>query len=127
MASIKRFESNTSIYIYMLSYYLNSITTAGLPLFWGHPQNQFVNNNDKVTFNCFANGSDSVIITWEKDRRSYTSGVTQVTYSNGVSSSLTLNRARVADSGKYRCRATNADKKYATSNEAELLNKLYYS
>ncbi|XP_065918194.1 contactin-3-like isoform X2 [Dysidea avara] len=102
----------------------NSITltvSAGLPLFWRYPQNQFVNNNDKVTFDCFVNGSDSLTITWEKDRRSYTSGVTQVTHSNGVSSSLTLNRARVADSGKYRCRATNADGNSVTSNEAELL------
>ena len=57
-----------------------------------------------MTFDCFANGSNSVVITWEKDGRSYTSGVTQI-YSNGVSSSLTLNRATVADSGKYRCRA----------------------
>ena len=80
-----------------------------------------------MTFDCFVNGSDSLTITWEKDRRSYTSGVTQVTHSNGVSSSLTLNRARVADSGKYRCRATNADGNSVTSNEAELLSKLHYS
>ncbi|XP_065918156.1 contactin-3-like isoform X3 [Dysidea avara] len=95
---------------------------VGLPLFWRHPRNKFVNNNDKVIFDCFANGSDSLTIKWEKDRRSYTLGVTQVTtHSNGVSSSLTLNRATVADSGKYRCRATNSDKKSVTSNEAELL------
>ena len=75
-----------------------------------------------MIFECFANGTDSLTITWEKDRRSYTSGVTQVTrYSNGVSSSLTLNRATVADSGKYRCRATNVDGANSTSYEAELL------
>ena len=98
---------------------------ADPPLFWGHPQNQSVNNNDEVTFECFANGSDSVTITWEKDRRSYTSGVTQVTHSNGVSSSLTLKRARMANSGKYRCIATNVDGGNATSNEAELISKLH--
>ena len=99
---------------------------AGLPLVWRHPQNQFVNNNDKVTFECFANGSDSLTITWEKDRRSFTSGVTQVTtHSIGVSSGLTLYRARVADSGKYRCRATNVDGNSSTSTEAELISKLH--
>ena len=90
----------------------------------GHPQNQFVNNNDNAAFECFVNGSDSLNITWEKDRKLYTLGDTNVTtYSNGVSSSLTLNRATVADSGKYRCNATNVDGKSATSYEAELLSK----
>ena len=103
------------------------IATAGLPLFWRHPQNQFVNNNDKVIFDCFANGSDSLNITWEKDRRSFTSDVTQVTtHSNGVSSSLTLDRTTVADSGKYQCRATDVDRNSVTSNEGELLSKLYH-
>ena len=65
------------------------------------------------------------MFTWEKDRQLYTSGVTEVTtHSNGVSSSLTLNRARVADSGKYRCNATNVDGNSSTSNEAELISKL---
>ena len=70
---------------------------------------------------CFANGSDLLNIRWEKDGVSYSSGVTQ-THSNGVSSSLTLNRATIADSGKYRCRATNADENTAISNEAELIS-----
>lgn len=75
-------------------------------------------------FDCFANGSDSLTISWEKDGKSYTSGVSQVTkHSNGMSSSLTLNKATVAVSGKYRCRATNNDGKSATSEEAELLSK----
>ena len=104
-------------------YCYDFITTAGRPLFWKHPQDDFVNNNDEVTFECFANGSDSLTITWEKDRRSYTLGVTKVTaHNNGISSSLTLNRATVADSGKYRCRATNVDGGSTTSNEGELLS-----
>ena len=92
-----------------------------MPLFWRYPQDQIINNNEKATFECFANGSVTVTITWEKDRRSYSSGVTQ-THSNGVSSSLTLNRTIVADSGKYRCRATNVDGDIAFSNEAELIS-----
>jgi len=96
-------------------------------LFWGHLQNQFINNNGKAIFECFANGSDKLTITWEKDRRSYTSGVTQVTtLSNGVSSSLTVNRAKVADSGKYRCRATNTDRNSTTSEEAELISRSFH-
>jgi len=92
-------------------------------VFWRHPQNQFVNNNDRVIIECFANGSDTLNITWEKDRRSNSSGVTQVTtHSNGVSSNLTLNRATVTDSGKYRCRATNSYGNSSTSNEAELIS-----
>jgi len=79
-------------------------------------------NNTEVTFHCFANGSNSHIsIAWEKDRRSYSSGATQ-THSNGVSSSLTLNRATVVDSGKYRCRATNVDGNSSTSSEGELIS-----
>ena len=77
---------------------------AGLPVFWRHPQNHFVN------------------------RRLYTSGVTQVTtHSNGVSSSLILNTTTVANSGKYRCRATSTDGDSATSNEAELLSLSFCS
>ena len=83
-----------------------------------------------MTFDCFANGSDSLTITWEKDGRSYTSGVTEVTtLSNGVNSSLTLSIARVSNSGKYRCRATNVDGNSTTSMEAELLSmcSVYFS
>ena len=80
-----------------------------------------------MTFECFANGSDSLTITWEKDRKSYTSDVTQVTtHSNGVSSSLILNRATVADSGKYQCRATNADGISAKSIQAELISIFFH-
>ena len=76
-----------------------------------------------MTFECFANGSDSLNITWEKNRISYISRGTQVTtHSNGVSSSLTLNRTTVVDSGKYWCKATNVDGNNATSNGAELLS-----
>jgi len=120
-----------AVFMYIRNYYYDSITTAGLPIFQKHPQDQFVHQNDKVTFECFANGSDSLTITWEKDRTSYTSGVTQVTtyittQRNGVSSSLTLNGARITDSGNYRCKATNVDLISGTSEEAKLLSKLCY-
>jgi len=98
------------------------MTTGGPQLFFKHPQNHFIYYNGSATFQCFANSSNTTItITWEKDKRSYSSGVAQ-RHSNGVSSSLTLNRATVTDSGKYRCRATNVDGNSSTSNEAELLS-----
>ena len=114
-----------NLYVCILCVFLS----AGLAVFWSHPQNQFVNNNERVMFECFANASNATIdISWEKDRRSYTSGVTQVTtHSNGVSSSLTLNRATVADSGKYRCRATNVDRDSAVSNEGDLISLSFCS
>ena len=100
------------------------IALAGLPVFWRHPHSKIVYNNNEVTFECYANASNATItITWEKDRRLYTSGFTQVTtHSNGMSSSVTLSRATVANSGMYRCRANNSYGDSTTSNEAELLS-----
>ena len=90
-----------------------------------NPLIQIINDSQKAIFECFVNGSNSsLIITWEKDRKHYTSGNTEnIIHSNGVSSTLTLNEAKVEDSGKYRCRATNVDGRSTTSNEAELISK----
>ena len=125
-----RYDRWTNGQLFSLIYKLHVICfaefiTAGLPVFLKDPQNQYINNNDKAKFECFANGSNAtIIITWEKDRGSYTSGVIQdTTHSNGVSSSLTLNKAKVTDSGKYRCRATDVDGNSTTSMEAELLSR----
>jgi len=86
---------------------------------------QIVTDGQNAIFECFANGSNSsLIITWEKDEKHYTSGNTEnIIHSNGVSSTLTLNKATVEDSGKYRCNATNVDGRSTTSNEAELISK----
>ena len=89
-----------------------------------HPLTQIVNNSEKVTFECFVNGNNNLIITWERDGNQYTSGrIENIVRNDGVNSSLTLNRAMVDDSGKYRCRATNVEGMSATSNEAELISK----
>ena len=89
-----------------------------------HPVLQVVNNSEKVTFECLVNGSNNLTVTWERDRNQYTSGrIKNKVHDDGVNSSLTLNKAMVIDSGKYRCRATNVDGKSATSNEAELISK----
>ena len=98
-------------------------------MFKRHPESHFVEFNRKVTFECFVSGSNSsLIITWEKDGMKHNSNsVENTTHSNGVSSSLTIDRARMRDSGKYRCRATNVNGKSAVSTEAELISKLFYS
>ena len=89
-----------------------------------HPLTQTVNNSQTVTFECFVSGSNNLTVTWERDGNQYTSGnIETKVHNDGVNSSLTLNRATVDDSGKYRCRVTNVDGKNATSNEAELISK----
>ena len=95
---------------------------AGSLMFRRHPQNQFVNNNNKVVFECFANGSDSVNITWLKNGASLSRGNIMA---SDHGSKLAINRARVSDSGKYQCRATNADGDSTTSNEAELISNVH--
>ena len=91
-----------------------------------HPQDQIVIYNQKVTFECFVNKSSNLLtITWEKNGEQYNSGsVVNTTHSNGVSSSLTINRVTVKDSGKYSCRATNVNGNSTVSTEAELISKL---
>jgi len=93
-----------------------------------HPQDQFINNEQTATFECFANGSNNLLTAvWEKDRKLYTSGIINIaTHSNGVGSTLVLNRAMVNDSGKYRCRVTNFDRNTTNSNEAELISKFVF-
>ena len=99
-------------------------TTAGLPVIKKHPLTQIVNNSEKVTFECFVNGSNNLTVTWERDgNQSPLENIKNIVHNDGVNSSLTLNRATVDDSGKYRCRATNVDGMSATSNEAELISK----
>ena len=85
---------------------------------------QVVNNSEKVTFECFVSGSNNLTVTWEKDGNQHTSGsIKNIIHNDGVNSSLTLNRATVDDSGKYRCRVTNVDGNSTTSNGAELISK----
>ena len=62
---------------------------------------------------------------WQKDGRSLRNRNVKthnVNTNNGTISNLTLDRATVKDSGKYRCKATNADDDSITSVEAELIS-----
>ena len=100
-------------------------TLVGLPVIQTDPMIQIVKFNEKVKFECFVSGSSSTLtVTWERNRKKNTLGnIRNVINSNGVNSSLTIHKARVSHSGKYRCKATNADGKSAVSNEAELISK----
>ena len=99
-------------------------------MFWRHPSDQIVDNHQTATFECFVNGSDSINVIWEKNGGVFSSGNKNVTIhnsTNGVVSSLTLDRAVEGNSGKYRCKATNADDGSTVSMEAELIsNDLSY-
>ena len=75
-----------------------------------------------MVFECFADGSDLIDITWLKNSAPFKRGNLKT---NGHGSKLTINRTREADSGKYQCRATNADGDNATSDEAELISKVF--
>ena len=98
--------------------------TAGLPLIQRHPQNQFVNNSQKATFECFVNGSNSTLdIIWQRNKKRYNSGnLKNTVLRNGARNILTIESATTNDDGKYRCRATNVNKKSALSNEADLIS-----
>ena len=96
------------------------VLKAGNLRFEQSPLNQTIYENSSATFVCIVNGSkDSINVTWEKDRIMYTEN--NASYSDGVSN-LTLNRATVADGGKYRCKATNVDGASSISIEAELIS-----
>ena len=60
---------------------------------------------------------------WQKDGKSLSNrNVKTQKINNGTTSNLTLDRATVKDGGKYRCKATNADRANIVSLEAELIS-----
>ena len=108
----------------ILFYYFGLfLTTAGTPVIWRDPLDQIINNNVTATFECFANGSKSISIVWQKDGSKNISGNEDVkVFANGSSYSLILYRATVKDSGKYKCIAVNKDGDSAMSKEAKLIS-----
>ena len=99
-------------------------------LFTTHPQDQFIHINEDAMFECVANGSESLTISWtrndghnniiSKSRFKISNEITN----DGRRSILKVKKAKIADSGFYRCIATNADNKIALSNQVELLSKI---
>ena len=99
------------------------LTTAGSLFFLKHPSNQIININHTATFECLVNGSNTATIKWQKDRRLLSNrNVKTYKANNRTTSNLTLDRATVKDSGKYQCKATNADNDDILSLEAELIS-----
>ena len=103
--------------------YVSVFTTVGSLSFLKHPSNQIININQTATFECYVIGSNTITIKWQKDGRSLgNKNVKTNKVNNGTTSNLTLDRATVKDSGKYRCKATNADDDSILSLEAELIS-----
>ena len=102
----------------------DNFTIATSSVFTTHPQDQFINNKEVAVFECAANGSDTLMITWTKNdeliRNSYLNNITH----SGKKSILKIKKATVYDSGVYWCIATNADNEVVISKPAELLSKI---
>ena len=104
------------------------LTIAGSLSFLKHPSNQIININQTAVFECLVIGSDTITIKWQKDGRSLSNrNVKTYKTNNRTASNLTLDRATVKDSGKYQCKATNADKNSILTLEAELISTLLSS
>ena len=101
---------------------------ATTSLFTTHPQYQFIHINEDAIFECVANGSEPLTISWtrndgyniSKSRFKISSEITN----GGRRSILKVKKSRITDSGFYQCIATNADNKIALSKQAELLSKI---
>ena len=93
-------------------------------MFTTHPQDQFIYNKEVAVFECAANGSDTLMITWIKnDELIQNSSLYEITHS-WKKSILKIKKATVDSSGVYLCIATNADNEVVISKPAELLSKI---
>ena len=100
------------------------ISLATSSVFTTHPQDQFIYNKEVAVFECAANGSDTLMITWTKNNELIQNiPLINITHS-GKKSILKIKKATVYDSGVYRCIATNTDNEIVISNPAQLLSTL---
>ena len=75
-------------------------------------------------FECAANGSESLMISWIRNDETTHILDSHFYISNDTRKSvLEVNNATVDDSGIYKCIATNADNETVVSEPAELLSK----
>ena len=97
-------------------------------LFTTHPQDQFIHINEDAMFECAANGSESLTINWTRndghDISKSRFKISNKIINGGRRSILKVKKSRIADSGFYRCIATNTDNKIVSSKQAELLSKI---
>ena len=83
-------------------------------MFVTHPQNQFIHINEDAVFECVANGSESLTISWKSTSNVKTSSRLKISSeitNGGERSILKVKKSRIA----------NADNKVVSSNQAELL------
>ena len=73
-------------------------------------------------FECAANGSESLMISWTRNDKLILDSQYIILYSTGRSV-LKVNKATIDDSGIYQCVTTNADNETIVSKPAELLSK----
>ena len=100
-----------------------TISLATSSVFTTHPQDQFIYNKKVAVFECAANGSDTLMITWTKDNKPIKNSHLNNIIHSGKKSILKIKKARVDSSGVYWCIAANADNEVVISNPAELLSK----
>ena len=100
------------------------ISLATSSVFTTHPQDQFIYNKEVAVFECAANGSDTLMITWTKNNELIQNSHLHKITNSGKKSILKIKKATVDSSGVYLCVATNADNEVVVSNPAELLSKI---
>ena len=93
-------------------------------MFITHPQDQFIYNKKVAMFECVANGSESLNITWTKNNELIKNSHLYKMSNGRKRSVLKIKKATVDDSGVYWCIATNADNEVVISKTAELLSKI---
>ena len=76
-------------------------------------------------FECAANGSESLTISWSKNNEVISNSKSNKIRNDGNKSILKIKKATVDNSGIYQCIATNADNEEVFSKPAELLSKKY--
>ena len=97
---------------------------AASSIFTTHPQDQFIYNKEDAVFECAANGSESLIITWSKNNELIQNSHLYQIINDRKRSILKIKKATVDDMGVYWCIATNADNEKVMSNPAKLLSKI---
>ena len=101
-----------------------NFTIVTSSVFTTHPQNQFIYNNEDAVFECAANGSESLMISWARNNEHILNSYTNKTQNGIKRSGIKIKKATVNDSGIYRCIAINADNEEVSSKPAELLSKI---
>ena len=95
-------------------------------MFTTHPQDQFIHNNEDAVFECAANGSESLNISWIRNNELISNSKSNKIQHDGNTSILKIKETTIDNSGIYQCIATNADNEEVFSKLAELLSKIHY-